>query len=1549
VNSLPTRGQSPLGTVPGAKGLSPKGTVPLPNRQRGYLLITVVVMLFLVASIATLLNHDSAISANTSSTELETARAEYVAQAGMQHALWRTENNACMGDMTIPATTLGNDNYTATISGAAAGTFYTLIADQDAWIRSDQPTTNKGGDSSLHIKDSQVEQPLYRFDLSSLPAGAQINFAVASFYVSGEHPEGPVTVHRITSGWNEGDVTWDSISGSVDSQVLAMIPAQPDNDVRVQVNITGQVQAWVNGQHNNGILLASSAPGIHAQYVSREGAPAEHPRLDVVVGSGPASPVAIQATGTLDNGVTRTLSRPVMPAYQPPSTAVLQLGTDPGADTMLDSFYPRNYGAQDFVQVNENTGDWVQRPVFKFALGGVPAGSRVLSAKLELRLRGIKTTGTATIHRLTRSWVEGTKYGTGTADGATWATFDGINDWTSAGGDFDAAAVAETAITGGETWVEWEIGPLVEQWLAGEPNDGLLIKSDGILEEAAFYSKEEADATLRPKLTITYACECGNACMAPQGSGNILMVVRDATNMWYYDRQKKAIFESWGYTVNVIDDAADVSDFDAGIAANDVAYISEPVTTSEIGTKLSDAAIGVVSDEGRMNGELGIASDYATPVLGKAINVSDTSHYITRVFQAGSLEIYSDAMEGLTVAGNVSPDSQTLADWGGAGSLVVLDAGMQKESGGSVAGRRVMLPFGRQVDSNVNWDYINGSGRLVVQRAIEWGMDANAGSSGKLLMVVADAGSPSTGESDRKSLIESWGYEVTLISDHALQAEFDAALANVDVAYITGSGSPADVNTKLTAATVGVLSEDIGLVDELGIAEPAFLKRSSQSINVIDNTHYVTDGFGLGTLQLYTYVPQIWTVTGALAPGLQVLGETQDGGSSYPTGLAVLDTGAELWGGGSAAGRRVQVAWSEGSFDINGLNADGQTIMQRAIEWASTTPPTTFKVLLIVGNATTLASKDVGYKALMESWGHTVAVLDDGASQADYDTAMAAADVVYASGSASGPSMLDKATYTTKGMVNEVNGKIDNFGFSSSTSATANFDTFSTTNAAHYITESFGGNPVTVFTSSLTNPIPGGTLAPDLQNVGQVSTTLVLGTLDAGATRYDSTPSQGRRVHLPLTSAETTDMTADGKVIMRRAMEWAAGAGSSQQEILLVVADATNLSAQDIARQTLMADWDYQVATISASDSQANFDAAVATASAAYVVMQNSSTALGTKLRDATIAVINEEVELRAEIGFAANRDWPTTRDTVDIIVDSHYITSPFSPGLLTIATAPIEVVTLSGQMAGGLLVLGQQDWGGLQNSLSVIDTGGALYGGGNAAGRRVQLPWGRVGFDINNLNADGLTIMRRAIEWGIAGGGGGGGGGSGTTVTLFPTKDTFVGGNSTAVYGGNTSLFMGFGSREWRPVLQFDVSGIPAGSTVTSAKLRLHNWDDGSASAGPLTVTAYGVEQAWTETWGNKGANWYDRAKQGGGALQWSTPGVSYSTGDSAIATFDSTAAPQWVEWEVAPLVQGWIDGASTNNGIVLVPDAGSAWANSRSADYGDAALHPQLVVTYE
>ena len=908
----------------------PKRNVPLRKNQGGYLLVMVIVMLFLVASIATLLNHDSAIGANTTTGELEAARADYVAEAAMQHALWRSANNACMGDVTIPDTALGADSYSATITGAAGGTLYNLSADQDAWIRSDQPTNNKGGDSSLHIKDSQVEQPLYRFDLSSLPAGAQINFAVASFYVSSEHPEGPVTVHRITTGWNEADATWDSISGSVDSGVLATIPAQPAKDVRVQVNITGQVQAWVNGQPNNGILLASSAPGIHAQYVSREGAAGEHPRLDVVVGSGAASPVTIKAKGELDNGVKRALKDRLALAYQPPTGASLE----PIGDVYLkQDAASLNFGASSDLWVEDSGGsNKADNSLLRFNMASVPRGARVASATLELYANWDLSNGVGSsigVHRVTRDWDAGTNDGS-TGSGATWNQSEPGTSWSSGGSDYDNAAAAISDSPPNTTgWHEWDVTSLVNGWSTGAyANQGLALVAENATTLVGFRSSDYSNASLRPKLTITYACECGSPCMAPQGSGDVLMVIGTFTPS-AFDEALRDRLESWGYSVAFIQDDDSQGNYNAAIGNNDVVLVSETINSNSVGTKLTGTATGVVNMDGFLNDELGISTGNSLPV-GSQVDIVDASHYITSVFSSGPLNIYDAAMEGSTASGTEAP--VRLASWGGAGTLVAVDAGTPLAGGGTAAGRRVMVPLGRAAE--INLEYVNNTGWLVLQRALAWGMNADAGSSGSALLVVDNDGALTSQESAKKTLLESWGYAVNIIDEDDGQNVFTAAFAANDVVFVTEDVNAADVNTKLTTATIGVVTEEANLTDELGLSE-SISWTSGTKILISDNSHYITSPFAIGSLTILSSVESLAHVISAQAPDLGELALNQSG----LFGLVTLDAGATTHTGGTAAGRRALLPWGGNDMDVAHLTADGLTIFERALEWGAGAGP----------------------------------------------------------------------------------------------------------------------------------------------------------------------------------------------------------------------------------------------------------------------------------------------------------------------------------------------------------------------------------------------------------------------------------------------------------------------------------------------------------------------------------------------------------------------------------------------------------------------------------
>lgn len=112
-----------------------------------------------------------------------------------------------------------------------------------------------------------------------------------------------------------------------------------------------------------------------------------------------------------------------------------------------------------------------------------------------------------------------------------------------------------------------------------------------------------------------------------------------------------------------------------------------------------------------------------------------------------------------------------------------------------------------------------------------------------------------------------------------------------------------DVSTKLRDATIGVLLEENHLSDEMGISS-ARTTYTSDAIDIVDNTHYVTSPFSTGSLTIATSAQGFMYVSGTLAPDLQVLAE---GPVSNAGTFVVIDTGGTLWDGGTAAACRVQL------------------------------------------------------------------------------------------------------------------------------------------------------------------------------------------------------------------------------------------------------------------------------------------------------------------------------------------------------------------------------------------------------------------------------------------------------------------------------------------------------------------------------------------------------------------------------------------------------------------------------------------------------------------
>lgn len=132
------------------------------------------------------------------------------------------------------------------------------------------------------------------------------------------------------------------------------------------------------------------------------------------------------------------------------------------------------------------------------------------------------------------------------------------------------------------------------------------------------------------------------------------------------------------------------------------------------------------------------------------------------------------------------------------------------------------------------------------------------------------------------------------------------------------------------------------------------------------------------------------------------------------------------------------------------------------------------------------------------------------------------------------------------------------------------------------------------------------------------------------------------------------------------------------------------------------------------------------------------------------------------------------------------------------------------------------------------------------------------------------------------------------------------------------------------RGLLRFNLSSIPAGSTITSANLRLYYgyWFDYSGYY--RTVTAYRVTEPWLEelvTWNNR-------------------PGSAESYGHVNLIA-GTQGDFHYYDWDVTGLVQAWVNGSYPNHGILLRGNESFGLRGFFSWESGDAYT-PQLVVSF-
>ncbi len=187
-----------------------------------------------------------------------------------------------------------------------AGAF-TVYVDRDSYIKELAPQQNFGTEKELLAKTKPGDsfRVLYRFDLSTLPAGEAVTSAVATFYVSGGDPAGlPVNIYRITGNWTETGARWNNTSSDYDGTTVygSFIPSA---EGFVTVDITTLVNEWHNGTHkNHGLMFISTSADFESKYASKEwDTPAQRPFINIV--TGPANTAPTVVSGMPDTTVSK--------------------------------------------------------------------------------------------------------------------------------------------------------------------------------------------------------------------------------------------------------------------------------------------------------------------------------------------------------------------------------------------------------------------------------------------------------------------------------------------------------------------------------------------------------------------------------------------------------------------------------------------------------------------------------------------------------------------------------------------------------------------------------------------------------------------------------------------------------------------------------------------------------------------------------------------------------------------------------------------------------------------------------------------------------------------------------------------------------------------------------------------------------------------------------------------------------------------------------------------------------------------------------------------
>lgn len=149
------------------------------------------------------------------------------------------------------------------------------------------------------------------------------------------------------------------------------------------------------------------------------------------------------------------------------------------------------------------------------------------------------------------------------------------------------------------------------------------------------------------------------------------------------------------------------------------------------------------------------------------------------------------------------------------------------------------------------------------------------------------------------------------------------------------------------------------------------------------------------------------------------------------------------------------------------------------------------------------------------------------------------------------------------------------------------------------------------------------------------------------------------------------------------------------------------------------------------------------------------------------------------------------------------------------------------------------------------------------------------------------------------------------------------------------------------RSVLKFDTSSIPSGAIVTEATVGLF------APYEPLGISGIELRRV-TQSW-DSSVTW----TKANATTNWTTSGGTFNAEGAEILASERKELEGWWNFSkgLAPIVQGWVSGTISNQGLVVKlrneegcapPSCTNSWATFNSSAATDSTKRPYLSVVY-